>query len=186
MGENMDGELSSTLEDYLEAIFRIEKEKRAARVRDISSRLGVAKSTVNAALKSLAAKELINYSPYELIVLTEEGREKASDIVVFHRILYRFLKDVLALGEERAEKIACEMEHAVDREAIERFCCFLAYVHTEVGGTPSKGKAAKGGKSWIEGFRTFMGKGSRGKSCKECIREHVDQLPWLDDEQDEA
>ncbi len=44
--------LSSTLEDYLEAIFRIEKEKRAARVRDISQYLGVAKSTVNAALKA--------------------------------------------------------------------------------------------------------------------------------------
>ena len=49
-------ELSSTLEDYLEAIFRIEKKKRAARVRDIAGRVGVTKSTVNAALKSLATQ----------------------------------------------------------------------------------------------------------------------------------
>ena len=64
----MDKELSSTLENYLEAIFRIEKKKRAARVRDISQHVGVSKSTVSAALKSLASKKLIEYEPYELIV----------------------------------------------------------------------------------------------------------------------
>jgi DtxR family Mn-dependent transcriptional regulator len=97
----MQKELSSTLEDYLEAIFRIENKKRTARVRDISSRLNVAKSTVNAALKSLAGKKLINYEPYELIVLTEKGREKASSIVRSHQIIRHFMQEILALDEER-------------------------------------------------------------------------------------
>ena len=80
-------ELSSTLENYLEAIFRIEKRKRVARVRDISQALGVAKSTVNAALKSLARKGMIDYEPYELVGLTEEGRRRAGDIVASHLII---------------------------------------------------------------------------------------------------
>jgi DNA-binding MarR family transcriptional regulator len=50
----IDSKLSSTLEDYLKAIFSLEKKKRTARVRDIAQHMGVSKSTVSAALKSLA------------------------------------------------------------------------------------------------------------------------------------
>jgi DtxR family transcriptional regulator, Mn-dependent transcriptional regulator len=129
----MNDTLSSTLEDYLEAIYRIEGEKRAARVRDICRHLGVAKSTVNAALKSLATKGLVHYAPYELITLTEEGNAEASRIVLNHEVLRHFLQHILLLDSDQAERIACEMEHAVDRTAIERFACFLAFMETAEG-----------------------------------------------------
>jgi len=45
------------------------------------------RSTVSAALKSLANKKLIEYEPYELIILTPEGREKAVTIVMNHYII---------------------------------------------------------------------------------------------------
>jgi DtxR family Mn-dependent transcriptional regulator len=162
----MQRELSSTLEDYLEAIFRIESRKRAARVRDISNHLGVAKSTVSAALKSLAEKELIDYEPYELAVLTEKGREKALRIVMNHQVLRYFLEDVLVLEEKRAEDIACRMEHAVDREVIERFVCFLAFINN----------SGQKRKRWIDEFRCFIREGSGGKSCKDCVKEYMDTL----------
>jgi DtxR family Mn-dependent transcriptional regulator len=162
----MGKELSSTLEDYLEAIFRIENRKRAARVRDISSHLGVAKSTVSAALKNLAEKELIDYEPYEIAVLTEKGREKALRIVMSHQVLRYFLEDVLAVEEERAEDTACRMEHAVDREVIERFVCFLAFINN-TGQTSKK---------WIDEFRRFIKEGSEGKSCKHYVKEYMDAL----------
>ena len=62
-------ELSSTLEDYLEAICRLEQEKGFARVRDIARALGVANSTATAALQALSKKGLINYEPYEPVTL---------------------------------------------------------------------------------------------------------------------
>jgi DtxR family Mn-dependent transcriptional regulator len=158
--------LSSTLEDYLETIFRLEKKKRAARVRDISSRLNVAKSTVNAALKSLAGKRLINYEPYELIMLTDEGREKASSIVRSHQIVRHFMQEVLALDEEKAERIAHTMEHAVDRDVLERFVCFLAYISR---------KEEKTG-AWLDEFKRFIKHGLKGKSCKNCIRDYMDKM----------
>lgn len=162
----MEEELSSTLEDYLEAIFRIEKRKRVARVRDISRALSVAKSTVNAALKSLARKGMIDYEPYELVGLTEEGRKRAGDIVISHTIIRHFLEDVLSLDAERAESIACEMEHAVDREALERFVCFLAFVKS---GRHGRGR-------WLDEFHDFISEGSMGKSCRECINEYMRAL----------
>ena len=162
----MNQKLSSTLEDYLEAIYRVEREKRAARVRDISAHLGVAKSTVNAALKSLVAKDLIHYQPYQLIMLTEEGRRIAEEIVINHEVMRHFLRDVLGLEAERAEYIACEMEHAVDRDVIERFACFLAFVENLDGRQ----------RSWIDQFRRTIRDGPRADGCQRVLREYMEAL----------
>ena len=168
---NTGEKLSSTLEDYLEAIFRIEKEKRAARVKDISGYLGVAKSTVNSALKSLASKELIDYEPYQLIMLTKKGRERATEIVIYHEVMRHFLHDILALDEDRAEHIACEMEHAVDRDVIERFACFLVFVEN----LDSKQMG------WMNEFREVARERSQGKACARIIKKYMERLqPKID------
>lgn len=158
----MENKLSSTLEDYLEAIFRLEKKNRTARVRDIAQYVGVSKSTVSAALKSLASKKLIQYEPYEFILLTEEGREKAATIVLNHYIISHFLQSVLALSRERAERIACGFEHAVDQEAIERFVCFLAFIE----------KPSSAGEQLLREFRLFLNKGSEARICREFFPEY--------------
>jgi len=162
----MEKELSSTLEDYLEAIFRIEKEKRTARVRDIARHVGVSKSTVSAALKSLASKKLIEYEPYELITLTSEGRDRAATIVMNHYIISHFLQSVLALSRDTAERIACEFEHAVDQEAIERFACFLAFVR----------KSAVDGADLLNAFQRFLSEGSEHRICQQLISEYRERI----------
>ena len=153
--------LSSTLEDYVEAIYNLERERRTARVRDIAEVVGVAKSTVNAALKSLASKGLVEYEPYELIVLTEAGRRTAADIVTSHEILRHFLQDVLMIDGEKAEESACRMEHTVDRQIIERFACFLAFVHGNVGTK----------RSWIDDFRDSISNGPDDHTCRDCTKD---------------
>ena len=162
----MEGKLSSTLEDYLEAIFRLEKAKRTARVRDIAQTLGVSKSTVSAALKSLAGKNLVEYEPYEFILLTPEGREKAATIVMNHYIISHFLQSVLALSRERAERIACEFEHAVDQEVIQRFVCFLAFVE----------KSSAEGIQLLGEFKCFLGQGSEEKICRDLFEEYRERI----------
>jgi len=163
---DMEKKLSSTLEDYLEAIFLIEKEKRTARVRDIARHLGVSKSTVSAALKSLASKKLIEYEPYELIALTPEGHNAAATIVMNHYIISHFLQSVLALSRGTAERIACEFEHAVDQEAIERFACFLAFVK----------KSAAEGADLLDDFQRFLCEGSQRRICQELINEYRERI----------
>ena len=157
----MEKPLSSTLEDYLEAIYHLERNKRTARVRDIAASVGVTKSTVNSALKSLAAKGLVNYEPYELIALTETGRNKAADVVMSHEILLRFLTDVLGIEDEKAEEAACRMEHAVDRLIIERLACFLAFVR----------KSADAEDSWISDFRKSILNGPDDRTREDCMKD---------------
>jgi DtxR family Mn-dependent transcriptional regulator len=162
----MEKELSSTLEDYLEAIFRLEKKKRSARVRDIAQYVGVSKSTVSAALKSLAGKNLIEYEPYEYILLTAEGREKAATIVMNHYIISHFLQSVLALSPQRAEHIACKFEHSVDQEVIERFVCFLAFVE----------KSPAAGAKLLGEFKCFLNEGSEERICRELFQEYRERI----------
>ncbi len=162
----MENKLSSTLEDYLEAIYRLEKAKRTARVRDIAQSVGVSKSTVTAALKSLAGKNLVEYEPYEFIQLTPEGREKAATIVMNHYIISHFLQSVLALGPQRAERIACEFEHAADQEVIQRFVCFLAFVE----------KSSADGAQLLGAFKRFLNEGSVEKICQDLCKEYRERI----------
>jgi DtxR family transcriptional regulator, Mn-dependent transcriptional regulator len=116
--------ISSTLEDYLETILVLTNEKGAARVRDISVCLGVHKSTVTSALKSLCDKGLLNYAPYEIATLTDEGKKIAKGVRRIHKTIYRFLKDTLLLDEETAEQNACRLEHVMDRKVVDRLVLF--------------------------------------------------------------
>jgi DtxR family Mn-dependent transcriptional regulator len=126
MGET--ARLSESQEDYLEAIFHIEEAKQAARAKDISDRLGVTRASVTGALKALADKSLVNYSPYDLITLTPAGRKAARDVVRRHVAMHEFFVKVLQIDEEEAEHSACRMEHALSPHILERFVDFVAYV----------------------------------------------------------
>jgi len=156
-------QLSATLEDYLGVVLRFQREKRFARVSDIASALGVAKSAVTAALQSLGSKALINYQPYEPVTLTPEGEQQAEEILLRHRIILDFLEDVLAIQPKEAETIACEMEHAIHAAALERFVCFLAFIRTRSGR----------GQTWLKEFQHFTKSGAKGRTCRECIREYL-------------
>jgi len=162
----MSTKLTATLQDYLEAIFHIEAQKRVARVRDISGALSVSNSTVTAALRSLAAKGLVNYEPYQAVTLTPKGGKRAKQVVERHRIIGHFLRTVLNVEPDLADSNACRMEHAIDDEVLERFLCFLAFAHRHQG--------EEGG--WIDEFRRFRSEGTDGQTCKECVMEYLKAL----------
>ncbi len=162
----MTEELTPTLQDYLATIRELQNEKRFARVRDIAQRLGVVKSAVSTALGSLSEKGLVYYEPYEPVTLTESGAELAEKLFFRYRILQNFLHNVLDLDSEKASKVAHEMDHTVDDEALDRFTCFLAFLGTE----------ENSGRSWLNHFRKFMSEGAEGKSCRQCIEQYLQQL----------
>lgn len=160
----MNDGLSATLEDYLIAVYRLECKKRVARPRDIASDQNVAKSTVTAALKSLAEKGLINYEPYEAVTLTEEGLEKVKPLVIRHRVLVDFFHDILGLEPISAAEAACGMEHAIEEDALERIVCFLAFMR----------QSGSDGAPLLEEFRDFIERCGEGRICRECLSEYSD------------
>jgi len=56
-----DRPLTSVMEDYLEAIFDLDRERKTVRVKDIARRMNVKMPTVTSMLKNLNDRGLVNY-----------------------------------------------------------------------------------------------------------------------------
>lgn len=158
----LEDKLTASQEDYLEAIYHISAEKMAARAKDISQYLDVRASSVTGALRTLGKLGLINYAPYDLITLTEEGKVVAADIVRRHKALEKFLVDVLGVEAKEADEAACRMEHTVPRAIVERLVKYSEYVRT----------CPKGGITWESGFGYYCKHGCTENDCKRCPPDH--------------
>lgn len=150
--------LTASQEDYLEAIYHISAEKMAARAKDISTYLNVRASSVTGALRGLGKLGLVNYAPYDLITLTEEGKVAAADVVRKHQALKKFLINVLGVETKEADEAACQMEHSVPKAIVERLVKYAEYVET----------CPKGEITWESGFGYFCKHGCSEKDCKCC------------------
>ncbi len=123
-------------EDYLEAIYRIEREKGIVRIKDIASALRVKPPSVVEYLDNLARQGYVIYKKREYIKLTKKGEEIAKKVLEKHKAIRKFLKEVLMLPEEIAEEDACFMEHGLSNLTIERIKKLLEFIkkHIEYGG----------------------------------------------------
>lgn len=118
-------QLSSSHEDYLEAIFFLQKEKGWVRVKDISEFLQVKAPSVNSALNVLSKAGLVNYEKYGRIELSELGKRKANSIQKKHDLLILFLTKILKVDPATAAKDACRMEHVISSQTHAKLSRFM-------------------------------------------------------------
>jgi DtxR family transcriptional regulator, Mn-dependent transcriptional regulator len=114
---------TATLEEYLEAIYRLSADQELVRPSRIAEAMGVSGPTVTATLRRLEAQGFVRREG-TAVVLTPSGLEKSVDIVRRHRISESFLVDTLGMDWDVAHEEACLLEHALSPrvlEALERF-----------------------------------------------------------------
>ena len=118
--------MSMSHEDYLEAIVMLGGTTEASvRSVDIATKLGVSKASVNKAMTVLKEKGLAEQPYYGDVTLTEEGYEYGTSALDRHRMLSMFLTKALGIPEERAEKEACLMEHAISDDSFEKWSSYI-------------------------------------------------------------
>jgi DtxR family transcriptional regulator, Mn-dependent transcriptional regulator len=161
-----DATLSASLEDYLETIYRIVLEKQAARAKDIADRLRVHRSSVTNALRALSERSLINYAPYDIVTLTDEGRKAGADIARRHDVLKDFFVKVLAIEPKLADTAACQMEHAIPKAVFQRFIEFVDYIEV----------CPRGGTKWIKGFGYYCTEGCDLDDCERCVAACLEEV----------
>ena len=125
--------VSPSLENYLEAIHEIVRSRGVARVRDIARQLKVRMPSVNAAVTRLSQSGLVNHERYEYVELTPEGKEYARRIARRHRMLKRFLSEVLEVPGKVAEHDACQVEHVVSPETMAQLVSLMDFLDTGAG-----------------------------------------------------
>ncbi len=117
--------MSTSTEEYLEALYTLTQNNTPASTTDISKHLNVAPASVTEMLKKLADNGYVNYTSRKGVTLTQKGFELAAKMTRKHRLLERFLHDVLHIGNDKVHKEACAMEHAVSDETERALCLTL-------------------------------------------------------------
>ena len=149
-------ELTARGEDYLKTIYKLLKERKVVRVKDLSVIMQVRAPTVVGVLSTLKSKGYVQQEPYGYLTLTEGGNIVAERLVEKEVSIRDFLREVLGLEEEEAESNACAMEHYISPVCLERLLAFIRFVDLCESGRPR----------WLEQFRIFVETGeSRPCTC---------------------
>ena len=114
--------MSISTDEYLEALYNLTRGSKPASTSAISRRLNIAPASVTEMMHKLAGEGYVNYSPYQGVTLTPKGYRLAEKMTRKHRLLERFLHDVLKIGNDKVHKEACEMEHALSDETARAMC----------------------------------------------------------------
>ncbi len=117
--------ITASLEDYLETILFLKRRNGLVRVTDVAIELNISKPSVNKAIKILQSQGLIDHQKYGLLSLTEKGTEAAEKVAHRHKVLKKFLSELIGIDDETAEKEACLIEHAISLETINKLDEFL-------------------------------------------------------------
>lgn len=148
--------LTSVMEDYLEAIFDLDKDKKVVRVKDIAKRMGVKMPTVSSMLKTLNARRLVNYEKYEYVELTKDGAAVGKEMRRRHEVLRKFLTEILKIEFKTADEEACKMEHTLSSATLDSFTDFMEFIQT----------CPRAGESWLHFFEEYRLHGRRPETCQ--------------------
>lgn len=103
----------------LEAIYRLQKEQRGARVCTIRDYLGIAGPTVSVTLDGLEDAGLIVRREYGMVDLTPEGRRIAKKLYEKNVFFRRFLM-AMGIEKEIARRDAMAVKNVLSDESFER------------------------------------------------------------------
>jgi DtxR family Mn-dependent transcriptional regulator len=128
--------LSGPVEDYLKAIYDLERDEHPVATNDIAERLAISPASVSGMMRRLAEQGLITHEPYRGVRLTADGRRAALRTLRRHRILECYLTEVLGYPWDRVHDEAEQLEHTASEELIERMAKALGDPSRDPHGAP--------------------------------------------------
>jgi DtxR family Mn-dependent transcriptional regulator len=169
--------ISSTLEEYLEHIYRLEYRYGVAKTKQLAERVGVSLGTVTNTIDVLKQKQLVLHEPYKGVKLTKTGRRIALQVLRRHRLSECLLTNILDVDWSKAHYHACRFEHVVTEGLTSSLAKALGYPKTCPHGNPiptSSGLIPKDASQPL----TSLNNGERGIIVK-IIDEKEDVLQYL-------
>ncbi len=110
--------ISSSMEDYIEMIFRLSQKSEEVRLNDLSLALNVQPPSTTKMIKRLAKENYVFYERYGCVKLTEKGKEIGSKLLERHKIIFDFLQ-LIGVKENILEQTEI-IEHAVNDEVLNK------------------------------------------------------------------
>lgn len=127
---------SSTVENYLKALYTLANEAGEINLSDLSVHLGVSKPTVNSMVKTLNLEGWVKYEKYKPLKLTEKGRKAAALIIRKHRLTEMFLVEKMDFGWDEVHEIAEQVEHIKAPAFFDRMDKLMDFPKVDPHGSP--------------------------------------------------
>ncbi len=143
----MDTALTKSERDTLKAIWRLTSapgHDGSARTGDLATSLQLSPGTMTTTVKRLADRGLAAHVPYRGVELTGDGRRVAMAVIRRHRIVERFLADLLGYSWSEADRLAPSFEHQLPQEVEDRLWVALDRPATCPHGFPIPGAGTEG------------------------------------------
>jgi DtxR family Mn-dependent transcriptional regulator len=116
----MSDALTKSERETLKSIYRLSRDGEGAHTGALAEALGVSPGTATATVKRLAERGLLDHRPYRGVELTVTGRQAAVAAIRRHRIVERFLSDMLGYAWNEADRLAGSFEHDLPQEVEDR------------------------------------------------------------------
>jgi DtxR family Mn-dependent transcriptional regulator len=173
---------SEATERYLEAIYYIEQEGEIPRPGRLAEWLGVSAPTVTVSLQRLARDGLIRIAGDRSVELTEGGGAAAARIVRRHRIVERWLTDVLGFDWATADLEAQSLTHGMSATVLDRIDESLGRPTTCPHGNVIPGRTPPEGRRLVRLVELEDGDRARVARISEVAEHEAPQLLHLLDE----
>ena len=128
--------ITSQDRETLKSVYRLAGPEGTARPGDIAEALSISPATATARLKKLAERGLVVHPPYAGVSFTPEGRKTAVGAIRRHRIVERFLADMLGYRWDQADSLAVTFEHSLPAQVVQRMYAALDRPRTCPHGFP--------------------------------------------------
>ena len=116
---------TSAMEDYLEALLRLQEKGEKTRVKDLAEELNIKPPSVIDMIKILIAKGYITQETRKEIILTTAGMEIAKKTHTKHAVIKQFLSVILSVDDITADQDACKIEHCISQKTYEQLVNFM-------------------------------------------------------------
>jgi DtxR family transcriptional regulator, Mn-dependent transcriptional regulator len=130
------GELTESIEEYTEGIYRLQEELEAVSSGDVAKYMGVSPASATTMLKRLAELEIVTHTPYQGVRLTDRGVDISIALLRRHRLVERLLVDFLELPWDDVHDLACKLEHYISEDVADRIARAMHYPQTCPHGNP--------------------------------------------------
>jgi DtxR family Mn-dependent transcriptional regulator len=129
-------EVTAVVEEYLEAVYKLQKKEKVAKTSDLVKWLQVAPGTITNTIERLEKEGLITHVPYKGVKLTRKGRKIALHVIRRHRLSERLLTDILQVEWSKAHNEACRFEHCLSNDIVKKLEKALGHPKTCPHGNP--------------------------------------------------
>lgn len=129
-------DLTGAVEDYLKAVYELERAGEPAATTGLATRLGVAPASVTGMVRRLAGQGLLTHERYRGVRLTVQGRKAALLTIRRHRVIETYLVQALGYRWDEVHEEAERLEHAASQDFIDRLAAAIGEPTVDPHGAP--------------------------------------------------